>query len=188
MHELDGHFFLFQARVDFSALLACGGHARNHSAAFFHVALNDIADALTGQKAGDERAGQVGAAAGLLGGAMKKVVQRELNGVFPMFGKSGGFPHFAKLDFCDDSEHVFLALEVIEERALADVRGLGDVFHCDVGESALGEELEGTAEEAQAGFRGAALASAHVLEMGESFSGGWFWRHGRTIVVTHAHK
>jgi hypothetical protein len=62
---------------------------------------------------------------------------------------------------------VILALEIVEEGAFADVRGFGDVFHCDVGEAALGKELERTPEQAQARFGGTALAASHALQVGQ---------------------
>jgi hypothetical protein len=119
---------------------------------------------------------------------MEEVMQGELNGVLPMFGKGCGLTHFAKLNFCHDPEHMFLAFEIVEERAFADVGGLGNIFDCDVGESAFGKELEGAAEKTQAGFRGAALAAAHVIEMRQIFSEGWFWKLGKSAGVTVAHK
>jgi hypothetical protein len=119
---------------------------------------------------------------------MEEVVQGELNGVLPIFGEGCGFPHLAKLNLRHDSEHVFLALEVVKKSAFAYVRCLGDVFHCDVGESAFGKELEGAAEEGQAGFRCTALTAAHVFEMRQMFSGGWSRRFCSAIGVTLAHK
>ncbi len=79
-----------------------------------------------------------------------------------------------------------LRLEVVEKGSLAHVSGLGDVFDGDVLESALGEELEGAAEEAEPGVRGAALAASYGLGRGRAPGGGG--REGRIQFTTSSHN
>ena len=146
LEHLDGNALLIQARIDLPALLACSYDAGDDSAALFHVVFNQAAHALAGQKAGDEGTGQVGTAARLLGGAMKQVAERRLNGLLAVLGQAGGFADLAELNLGHHAEDVFLALEVVEKCAFTHVGGLRDVFHSDVGEAALGKKLEGTTE------------------------------------------
>jgi hypothetical protein len=37
---------------------------------------------------------------------------------------------------------MILGLKIIEESPFANVRGFGDVFHCDIGKAALGKKLQ----------------------------------------------
>lgn len=64
-----------------------------------------------------------------------------------------------ELHFSEGQEEVVFAGEIIKEGALADVGGVGDVFDGSVGEAALGEEIEGGAEEALADLSAAALSA-----------------------------
>jgi len=168
--------------------LAGGNHVRDNSSAFFHISLNDGSDTFAGEKAGDQCAGQVGAAAWFFGGAMKKMVDRGMDGLFVVVDEASGFPHLPKLNLGHHTQDVFLALEVVEEGAFADVRGLRDVFHGDVGKAALGKELEGAAKKAEPRFRGTALTATHALEMGQIFGGGCFQRSCEPNQMTVAHK
>jgi hypothetical protein len=58
---------------------------------------------------------------------------------------------------------VLFALEIVEEGALAHIRGFGDVFDRDLGKAALGEKPESATKQAQTRFRGTALAASHAL-------------------------
>ena len=93
------------------------------------------------------------------------MVEDRLNLLSSGGGAGQGLYDFAELNLGHDAEDVTLGFEVIEEGFLAYVGGLGDVFDGDVLETAFGEELEGAAEEADAGFGGAALAAACGLRM-----------------------
>ena len=61
---------------------------------------------------------------------------------------------------------MIFGLEVVEEGSFAHVRGFGNVFDRNVGKAALGNELQGAAEEPQARFAGAALAASHAWGWG----------------------
>jgi hypothetical protein len=188
LEDLDRNLFLLETRIDFATLLAGGNHVRDDPAAFFHVVLDDGADAFAGEKAGDQCSSQIGAAARLFGGAMEEVMNRGLDRLLAVVDEGSGFPHLSKLNFSHYAQDVFLALEVIEECAFAYVRGLRDVLYRDVGKAPLGKELEGTAEEAKARLGSAALTPAHRLEMGQIFlRGGFRWQFG-SAYVTVAHK
>jgi hypothetical protein len=52
------------------------------------------------------------------------------------------FSYFAKLDLGHYAQHMILALEIVEESTLANIRGFCNVFHRDVGEASLSKELE----------------------------------------------
>ena len=69
-----------------------------------------------------------------------------------------------ELHFSEGQEEVVFAGEIIEEGALADVGGVGDVFDGGVGEAALGEKIERGAEEALADLSAAALAATEGWE------------------------
>jgi hypothetical protein len=188
LEDLYRDLFLLETRIDFATVLAGGNHVRDNPAALFHVVLDDGADAFASEKAGDQCAGQIGAAAGLFSGTMEEVMNRGLDRLLTVVDEGCGFPYFSKLNLSHYAQDVFLALEVIEEGAFAYVRGLRYVFHGDVGKAPLGKEPEGAAEETKARLGGAALTTVHALEMGQIFFGGGFrWYFGSTY-VTVAHK
>ena len=86
---------------------------------------------------------------------------------FARFGERHSFSHLAKLNFSHHAQHVIFALEIVEEGALADIRGFGDVFHRDVGKAALGKKPKSATEQAQTRFGGATLTASHALEVRE---------------------
>lgn len=72
------------------------------------------------------------------------------------------FRHVGKLKFCHDAKDMFLAFEIVEERAFADISGLGDVFDGNVGKSSVRKELKCCTEKAEARFFGSPLSAALV--------------------------
>ena len=64
-------------------------------------------------------------------------------------------------------ENMFFRREIVKEGSLADVCGLGDVFDRGFQEAALGEKLEGGAEETIADFGAAAFAAPEGCRRGE---------------------
>ena len=54
---------------------------------------------------------------------------------------------------------MIFAGEIIEERAFADVGGVGDVLDGGIGETVLSEKVEGGAEKAFADFSGVSLTA-----------------------------
>src|SRR5208337_3104375 len=82
---------------------------------------------------------------------------------------------------------MFLALEIIEEGPLAHVRGFGDVFHRDVGEAALGDELKRAPEQPHPRLRGAPLAASHAAGMGRRPGAVGSGVPGWAILLTFAH-
>lgn len=188
LEHLDRHLLLLETRIDFAPLLAGGYHVRDNSAAFLHVALNDGADAFAGEKAGDQCASEIGTAAGFLGGTMEEVVDRGLDGLLAEVDEGSGFTHLAKLNLCHYAQDVFLALEVVEESALAYVRRLCYVFHCHIRKAALGKELKGATEQTKARLGGAPLTAAHALEMGQILLRVGFRWHFGSAYTTVVHK
>ncbi len=65
----------------------------------------------------------------------------------------------AKLHFAEGEEDVFLAGEIIEESAFAEVGGVGDVFDGGFGEAFAREKIESGAEKTLSAFDGLALAA-----------------------------
>ena len=82
-----------------------------------------------------------------------------------------GFFYLAQLNFSHHTQHVVLALEIVEEGALADIRSFGDVFYGDIGETALAKEPKRATKQPQTRFGGAALAASHALQVGEVLGG-----------------
>ncbi len=185
---LDCYFFFLQTRVDLSVLLPRRNHVRNNSAPLFHVALNNAAHAFARQKTGDQRAGQVGTAPWFLGRTLEEVLQCGLNGLFVMVHQRCGLSYLSELNFRHHAEYVFFTPEIVEEGAFTYIRCLSNVFYCNVGETALGEELKGAAKQAQTRFGSAALAAPHTLQMGQVFSDREIWELGWPVIVTTIHK
>ena len=79
--------------------------------------------------------------------------------------------HLAQLNFRHHSQHVVLALEIVEEGALADIGGFGDVFDGDIGEPALAKEPKRRTKQPQPRFGGAALAASHALQVRKILGG-----------------
>src|SRR5208337_5187990 len=98
----------------------------------------------------------------------KEMVQDRLNRLPAILGAGQRFGHFGELNLGHDAQDVVLGLEIIEERSLAHVRGLGNVFDRNVLEAAFGEQMKGAAEKPDAGLGGAALAAASGARMGRS--------------------
>jgi len=73
------------------------------------------------------------------------------------------------LHFAEGEEDVFLAGEIIEERALAEIGGVGDVFDGGFGEALAGEEIECSAEKAFAALDGLAFAATGGKNCGYGF-------------------
>jgi hypothetical protein len=163
LQDLRGYFVRVEARVDLAALLSGKDDLRDHCAAFFHATCDDFAHAGAGKEGGNEGAGKVGAAAGFFGGSQKKAVNDDADGLFLVGGSRQGLCDFGELNFGHDTEDMILGLEVVEEGSLAYVGGFRNLFDSNVLEAAFSEELEGAAEEADAGFRGAALAASEGL-------------------------
>ncbi len=146
LQDLNCHSSLFQAGIDLSPLLPRGHNLRDHLAALLHVAFNNVANALAGQKTRDQGTGEVGTASRLLGCALEEVVKHRLNGLLAVLGKRRGLSHFAKLNLSHHSKYVIFALEVVEEGSFAHVSSLRNVFYRDVGEAPFCKEMERTSE------------------------------------------
>ena len=69
-------------------------------------------------------------------------MQHGMNRFFAFPCNRSGFSHLAKLNLGHHAQHMILGLEVIEEGPFAHVRGFGDFFHRDIGETALGNKLQ----------------------------------------------
>jgi hypothetical protein len=106
-------------------------------------------------------AGQARAASLFFGEPQRQPVQHGMNRLLASRRKRSGFTHFAELNLDHDPKHMVFCLEVVEERPLAHVRCFGNVFHRDVGETALGKQLQRAPEQLYAGLRGAAFASPY---------------------------
>ena len=81
-------------------------------------------------------------------------MQHRVNGRFAGLGQRRRFLYLAQLNFSHHSQHVVLALEIVEEGALADIRGFGDVFDGDIGEPALAKEPKRATKQPQTRFGG----------------------------------
>src|SRR6266571_2895399 len=66
----------------------------------------------------------------------------------------------AQLHLSKSQQDMVFAGEVIEKGALADIGGVGDVFHSGLRETLLSEEVESGAKQPLADFRAAALSAA----------------------------
>jgi hypothetical protein len=82
---------------------------------------------------------------------------------------------------------VVLALEIVEESALADIRGFGDVFHRDIGKAVLGKELKRRTEQSYTSFSGATLPASQALQVRKTFGSQSFDESGgvRRMTCTH---
>jgi hypothetical protein len=87
------------------------------------------------------------------------------DGVFARSNHGSNLTNLGHLNLSHDTQNVVLALEVVEECSFTHVGGFCDVFHGDILEAALGEKLESTTKQAQAGFSGASLAATRTRGM-----------------------
>jgi hypothetical protein len=70
------------------------------------------------------------------------------------------FREFANLHFREGQKNVFLAREIVKERAFADVGGIGDVFYGGLRKTFLVKKSESRAKQALANLSAAALSPA----------------------------
>src|SRR6266705_3850346 len=97
---------------------------------------------------------------GLLGHAHTKPTEEFGHGLVDAASSLDGRLQLAELHLSKSQQDVILAGEIIEEGALADIGGVGDVFHGGLRKTLLSEEVESGAKKALANFRAASLAAA----------------------------
>ena len=162
--ELKRNLLFFQARVDLSALLPCGYNLGEHLAAFRHVAVDQATNAshLPERKRSGHGRGRDCAQVPPRREGTDDATPNKWSAC--QIRPAHGFSHLAQLNFSHHAQHVIFALEIVEESALADIRGFGDVFHRDIGKAALGKKLERAAEQAHTSFGRATLAPSQACK------------------------
>ena len=103
---------------------------------------------------------------------------------------SVGFFHLAQLDFRHYAQYLIFTFEIVEERALTDIRRFGDVFHRDIGVAALGKKLKCATEQAHPSLGAMTLAADfQALQVRQILGGESFKECGRAKRrMTFSHK
>src|SRR6201987_1604104 len=149
----------------FRRVAALMQQSRGHAAAFSHLAIQQLANAIARQKRRQQGAPEFRTAARFFAGPPKQLRQDRPNRALPGPSLVQGFANFAELNFRHHAEDMIFTFEIIEESALANIGCFGDVFHRPVWEGVLGEDLKSAAKQPQAGFSSPALPPAHALQM-----------------------
>jgi hypothetical protein len=85
-----------------------------------------------------------------------------MNGLPAVDGHRQCIGDFAKLNLGHHAQHLFLALEIVEEGSLAHACRFGNLLHRDAGEAALGKQLQSAVKEPHPRLKGVAFAAAHA--------------------------
>src|SRR5260370_38032618 len=102
----------------------------------------------------------LGVPRGLLGHTYAKPAEEFGHGLVGAASSLDGGLQLAELHLSKSQQDMVFAGEVIEKGALADIGGVGDLFHSGLRETLLSEEVESGAKQPLADFRAAALAAA----------------------------
>jgi hypothetical protein len=164
--ELDSDQFFAQPRINLAPLLPLLDESGHQAAALRYAGSNQASYYFAGKERRDQGARKFRAAARFHCKAARQTMQHGPNLLLARSDQRSCLFNAGNLDLGHDAQNMVLALEVIEESPLADIRRLGNVLDCHAGEAALCKEFKSTPEKAQARLGRTALAPPHAAGAG----------------------